>query len=551
LSSAIDGVTILVSNGTFALDAPLDIQRGITLRGAFGRDATWLDGRGSVRCVQISHTNALVDSFTIVAGFADHGGGANLSFGGELRNCIVANSGATGDGGGVYLDRGGTVRDSIIQRNDAGGSGGGLYLLQGGTVERCDITNNTAIFRGGGAYVDQGGTLRDSLIADNSSEEDGGGVYLLGAGAVENSLLTRNRAGDEGGAAALTGAAFLRGCTLENNVSVDDAGGALCGNRDSGVPGGALYECRLIGNTSSDNGGGAYLWTDAMAVNCLVISNRSLNGGGVYCRDGGTFLNCSVIGNAAAAYGGGLGYRNGGTSRNTIFYHNTAGLSDPDIYAREGSHTFDHVCAPIVLAGTGNLTNAPAPVSAVEPIDAHLTAASPCVDAGISLGAPLLDLDGILRPQDGNGDSNAVPDIGAFEFVTGLGDVDNDGLPDAWESAHGLSPASATGDDGPDGDPDGDGAINSHEYTADTEPEDRDSVLALTGLSASNGDLVLTWQGGVAAEQIVEYSESAAGPLPPWVLLVSNPPPTLTQTNLLHTGTTNATGFYRLRAYRP
>lgn len=36
-------------------------------------------------------------------------------------------------------------------------------------------------------------------------------------------------------------------------------------------------------------------------------------------------------------------------------------------------------------------------------------------------------------------------------------DLDGDGLPDAWERQFGLDPALADGDDGPDGDPDGDG----------------------------------------------------------------------------------------------
>ena len=39
-------------------------------------------------------------------------------------------------------------------------------------------------------------------------------------------------------------------------------------------------------------------------------------------------------------------------------------------------------------------------------------------------------------------------------------DGDADGLPDTWETLYGLSPRSASGDDGPDGDPDGDGVRN-------------------------------------------------------------------------------------------
>jgi type 1 glutamine amidotransferase len=49
-------------------------------------------------------------------------------------------------------------------------------------------------------------------------------------------------------------------------------------------------------------------------------------------------------------------------------------------------------------------------------------------------------------------------------------DADNDGLPDEWELRFGLDRHSATGDDGPAGDPDGDGVTNAQEFAANTHP---------------------------------------------------------------------------------
>jgi hypothetical protein len=49
-------------------------------------------------------------------------------------------------------------------------------------------------------------------------------------------------------------------------------------------------------------------------------------------------------------------------------------------------------------------------------------------------------------------------------------DDDADTLPDFWEIRLGLSPGSASGDDGPDGDPDGDGVRNRDEFARNTHP---------------------------------------------------------------------------------
>ena len=49
-------------------------------------------------------------------------------------------------------------------------------------------------------------------------------------------------------------------------------------------------------------------------------------------------------------------------------------------------------------------------------------------------------------------------------------DGDGDGLPDTWETQFGLRHDSASGADGADGDPDGDGRTNLQEYTSGTHP---------------------------------------------------------------------------------
>jgi hypothetical protein len=52
-------------------------------------------------------------------------------------------------------------------------------------------------------------------------------------------------------------------------------------------------------------------------------------------------------------------------------------------------------------------------------------------------------------------------------------------LPDGWEIAHGLNPASSLGADGADGDPDGDEFPNLAEFRNGTQPRDAGDRLRL------------------------------------------------------------------------
>jgi len=57
--------------------------------------------------------------------------------------------------------------------------------------------------------------------------------------------------------------------------------------------------------------------------------------------------------------------------------------------------------------------------------DYHLGRGSPCVDTGTNAGDPVVDhdIDGDHRPLDGDGDGQAITDIGADEYVRTLRQV--------------------------------------------------------------------------------------------------------------------------------
>ena len=79
--------------------------------------------------------------------------------------------------------------------------------------------------------------------------------------------------------------------------------------------------------------------------------------------------------------------------------------------------------------------------------------------------------------------------VALARFASGL-DSDEDGLPDAWETAFQLDSLSATGNDGADGDPDSDGFSNRHEFLNGTHPRDPASRFRVS-LRAGAGHLDL------------------------------------------------------------
>ncbi|MBN1673693.1 MAG: lamin tail domain-containing protein [Kiritimatiellae bacterium] len=70
-------------------------------------------------------------------------------------------------------------------------------------------------------------------------------------------------------------------------------------------------------------------------------------------------------------------------------------------------------------------------------------------------------------------------------------DADQDGMPDAWETAH-LADLSDPADRADSGDPDGDGMSNLDEYVAGTDPRSAGAYFAVD-LQPSNGELVVAW----------------------------------------------------------
>jgi hypothetical protein len=120
-------------------------------------------------------------------------------------------------------------------------------------------------------------------------------------------------------------------------------------------------------------------------------------------------------------------------------------------------------------------------------------------------------------------------------------------MPNWWEILHTGNPTNLA----PHADADGDGSDHLGEYAADTNPTNAGSVLSISAIDFSGGNIVVHWHGGIESRQIVEYVGALTPTTVTWTVLLTNHPPTAVSTNLVDTSATNRTRIYRIRAVRP
>jgi hypothetical protein len=105
----------------------------------------------------------------------------------------------------------------------------------------------------------------------------------------------------------------------------------------------------------------------------------------------------------------------------------------------------------------------------------------------------------------------AAPTPGADNAGGGNLDVDEDGLPNDWESAHGLDPLDGNGEQGAGGDPDNDGQTNLQEYLSGTHPRDPGSFLRVDSISTNATAVVVRFTAIAGKTYSVLYRDALAG----------------------------------------
>ncbi len=231
----------------------------------------------------------------------------------------------------------------------------------------------------------------------------------------------------------LASGATLSGFTLTNGSTYSANGGGICCQSSSAI----VSNCVITGNSTLQNGAGAYFGTyincifignigygsasgggiaNAYLTNCLIAGNSAYNGGGA--NFPAALVNCTVVNNNAT-YGGGV-YTGGGGAyagffRNSIICFNNAVNGNPFNNTTFGSNVYNfasssisNCCAPEFHI-SGCISNMPG-LMGVAFGDCHLQIGSPGIDTGdSSYVSTSYDLDGNPRIF------GASVDMGAYE----------------------------------------------------------------------------------------------------------------------------------------
>jgi CSLREA domain-containing protein len=296
-------------------------------------------------------------------------------------------------------------------------------------VETLTISGNNAVPI---AFVVPGAKLNvQNVVLANGVGYCGALCNFNGTLIVGNSTLSGNT-GRYGGAIG-----NLNGTLTVNNSTFNANNCPRAGNYYG--RGGAIYNrasLTVSGSTFSKNTAdihGGAIWTSsgssASVTNSTLSQNSAVEtGGGIRAHTGNLELINSTLSGNSAASGGGI-FRNSGTVtfRNTLIAASTTGGNCSGTITDVGGNLDDGATCSFTQANSQSNANPgldPAglkdnggPTQTI----ALIPGASDAIDRGVnSVCASLIgniDQRGIARPADGNNDSVARCDVGAFEFT--------------------------------------------------------------------------------------------------------------------------------------
>lgn len=267
---------------------------------------------------------------------------------------------------------------TIRNGNPGGGANGGGILVSGGTprtkltLRNSSVVNNMAASGGGIQNLGNGANtiIENTLISSNTATINGGGISSTGSFSILNSTLTQNTA-RSGGAVDHAGFSMnLTNTTISSNSASDNGGGIY--NRADAI----LLNVTLSGNTANgtDTGGNIFNDTASLSIKNSIIANSE--------ADGNCFNSEGIIN----SQGHNL------ESGNTCEFTNVGDLANTDPLLGDLQDNLGSTFTQALLAG------------------------SPAIDQGDNASCPKFDQRGFSRPVDGDGNGEAICDVGAFEL---------------------------------------------------------------------------------------------------------------------------------------
>ena len=369
----------------------------------------------------------------------------------------------------------------FVNNNAIGFSGGAVLNTESSpVVTNCRFENNSCADRGG-AYEDfdnSHSTITDCAFIGNHAGNTGGAImnHLDCSPVITKCHFEKNSCLTEGGAVSnLTNCdPLISQCTFLGNQAA--TGGAIA-NRNNCSP--VVGYSHFLANRASGSGGALFDINASSTVrsqpvyqHCRFIGNWCNSIGGVSNNNDfadAAFSHCVFLNNRAKTQGGALLVDNCRIHVTNCIARDNIAASNEDIEVNANAEALVRFCNVVGgIDGIGNIDADPNFVGAADdggdgfvddPAtngfdessnndygDQHLTAGSPCIDAGISLQSAAVDLDGHVRAADdpdrvdsGIGAVRFV-DMGAYEFNAPpaggiLGDLNGDGIVNFLDAA--------------------------------------------------------------------------------------------------------------------
>jgi len=376
IMAAANGDTVLVSPGTYTENLNF-MGKAITVKSSSGSKSTIVDGNQLgpvVTFISGEARTSVLNGFTIRNGLGNvSGGGVYIQNSSPTisNNMITANVAAVGGGievaGGSPFILNNTITANL-HGNSSGGWGGGISLESGSSalVVGNTISNHFwTLGLGGGVAINMAGSpiLRKNKIVSNTADQSpGGGIWIIDSSPtfVQN-LVARNTAYFGGGIYVYLSSTDFA-ATFANDTYVSNVGS------NGGIIPGDGSSAYLVG--FQDN---------VQFFNVIMAATTGRES--LFCSPAGAlpaFSNTDAFSSSAVGFGGACSTLNGTSGNISVNPH----------FADAGRSNYE------------------------------LAAGSPAIDAGDNSAPhlPTKDLAGNPRIVDGNGDGDAIVDMGAYEF---------------------------------------------------------------------------------------------------------------------------------------